>query len=366
MHKNVIAAAFGLLTALPLSAQTDIQHYVPGITPSGITYYLPTTNIRFVIEATRTTHHPGQYAMFAERFLDVKDATQVAYDTWTFDAVTPVAFGTPDPEQVFSIALNPKTSAPLVTITPDGILTAVNEEIEFPPILPTASVKAVATEQLNPNEFLTTDILRAASISKKAELTAEEIYDIRENRDLLAKGQADFNPADGEQLRLMLERLDRSERALTSLFVGTTTIEKHTFIIDFTPKAACESMPFFRFSKHLGLVDNDDLSGEPYFITLTDETTLVGAAASLAAAAQNVKPKKEIPDLRYRIPGRARIVLSNTTNKVIEFTAPVAQFGKIEHLGGDLFNKKFTTRVRLNPVTGNIEKIDIPDFQKSK
>ena len=35
----------------------------------------------------------------------------------------------------------------------------------------------------------------------------------------------------------------------------------------------------------------------------------------------------------------------------------IAQFGRIEHLGGDLFNKRFTTQVQLYSETGGIKKI---------
>ena len=36
----------------------------------------------------------------------------------------------------------------------------------------------------------------------------------------------------------------------------------------------------------------------------------------------------------------------------------LSQLGRIEHLGGDLFNKRFTTHVLLSPVTGGIQRID--------
>ena len=37
--------------------------------------------------------------------------------------------------------------------------------------------------------------------------------------------------------------------------------------------------------------------------------------------------------------------------------AMLSQLGRIEHLGGDLFNKRFTTHVLLSPVTGGIQRI---------
>lgn len=217
-----------------------------------------------------------------------------------------------------------------------------------------ASIAVIPTEQLNARDFLSTDVLHAASYAKKAELTAEEIFDIRESRDLLAKGQADFNPVDGTQLHLMLQRLDLQERALMTLFTGTVTKERHTFVVDYQPLAEESGKPLFRFSRYHGLVDNDDLSGEPYFVSVRNLTP------SLPSVPVAKKPKKEAEDLRYCVPGRGEVTLSNTLSPVLKVTLPLAQFGHIEHLGGELFDKKYTTTVRLNATTGNIEHIDIP------
>lgn len=357
MLRTILSLA--ALATLPLAAQTEVETYQPGLTPNGITYFLPKTAVRFVVKATRTTHHPGQYAKYAERFFGITDAPMTEYDVWALDEITPVVYGLPDETQAYTIALNPKTSAPLVTLTPDGLLLAVNAETTLPAPLPTASIEPVKSDNLKVSDYLTPDILRAGNVGKKAELTAEEIYDIRENRSLLSKGQADFNPTDGDQMRLMMEQLDKSETALMSLFTGTTTSTHYTYISDFVPNAVCTGAPFFRFSKHLGLVDNEDLSGEPYFLTLQNETTLPTVVDDPKA-----KSKKEANDLRYRVPGRGRIIINNTRENVTEFTLPIAQFGKIEHLGGDLFNKKYTTHVTLNAVTGNIEKIESDQVEK--
>ena len=61
------------------------------------------------------------------------------------------------------------------------------------------------------------DILSAGSSAKMAELCALEIYDIRDSKSLLNKGQADFMPKDGEQLRIMLANLETQENALMQL-----------------------------------------------------------------------------------------------------------------------------------------------------
>ena len=51
--------------------------------------------------------------------------------------------------------------------------------------------------------------------------------------------------------------------------------------------------------------------------------------------------------MRYMVPGRAEVKLCADNAELLSQTLPLAQFGRVEHLGGDLFNKKYTTRVTL-------------------
>ena len=43
----------------------------------------------------------------------------------------------------------------------------------------------------------------ASSTAKMAELVAKEIYNIRESKNALLRGQADNTPSDGAQLKIM-------------------------------------------------------------------------------------------------------------------------------------------------------------------
>ncbi|MBO4592899.1 MAG: DUF4831 family protein, partial [Bacteroidaceae bacterium] len=54
------AILFGLLlSALTGKAQTEVIKYTPGITSDGVVYYLPQTELKIAVTATRTTLHPG-------------------------------------------------------------------------------------------------------------------------------------------------------------------------------------------------------------------------------------------------------------------------------------------------------------------
>ena len=162
-------------------------------------------------------------------------------------------------------------------------------------------------------------------------------------------------PKDGEQLKLMLKSLDEQEQAFLSLFTGTTTKDVRTLALDFTPKGAMDASLLFRFSQYNGLVDKDDLAGEPYYITIK---TLQNLPAQ-ETPANPKKAKEPQEDLRYIVPGRAQLILHDRQGNVLSsLTTTLAQLGYVEHLGGELFNKRFTTRVFLSPTTGAILKIE--------
>ena len=99
-------------------------------------------------------------------------------------------------------------------LTEDGIVKSINvpysksnETKKAAPVIP-ATVKA------NPRDFLTEEILMASSTAKMAELVAKEIYNIRESKNALLRGQADNTPSDGAQLKIMLDNLNLQEEAL--------------------------------------------------------------------------------------------------------------------------------------------------------
>ena len=190
-------------------------------------------------------------------------------------------------------------------------------------------------------------------IKGMAELTANEIYDIRENRGLLTKGQADFMPKDGEQLKLMLSNLDTQEEGLLQLFKGSVTSETHVFAFDITPKNDIEKQVLFNFSKYLGIVDNDDPAGTPYYISVKDLKTL--PATDIEAKG---KQKENNTDIKYIVPSKAKVSVFTDQTEITSQTFAMAQFGNIENLGGELFNKKSTTHVQLSPSTGNISNIE--------
>ena len=347
---KLLALACTLSCSICSNAQTDVRDYQPGITEEGVTYFLPHTRLLISVTARKTTLTPGEYSAYAQKYLRLKNVPREVTEQWELLNVKIHPYGVADRNQAYTIKLNPKSAAPLVSLTPDGRLLAINTQAETEAPLPQPKVeKDNNTSRLNPNDFKTEEILAAGSTMKMAELAANEIYDIRENRSLLAKGQADFMPKDGTQLKMMMEQLDKQEAGLLMLFEGTKSSETHTFTFSYDPTSETGADVLFRFSKYFGPVSPDDLSGDPIYIKIKNITTTQAIAEE--------KKKKEEKDLRYIVPGKADVQIFDNQKQYAAMPVSIAQFGRVEHLGGDLFNKRFTTQVQLYSETGGIKKI---------
>lgn len=352
--KKILFTAGLLVFSAHLTAQTSVTEYKPGLTESGITYFLPQTRLHVTVTAQRTTYHPGEFCQYAERFLRINDVEKTERDEWELISVEVTPYGVADKTKAYTIQLKPKTSAPFVGLASDGRLLSINADIPKLKALSAPSVYKEKGTLLNPEEYKTEEIITAGSTLKMAELTANEIYDIRENRSLLSKGQAEFMPKDGEQLKLMLKTLDTQEEALLQLFKGTSSRETHVFTLDLFPEQELQRHVLFRFSKHLGLVDRENMAGEPVYITLKDLKSL---PAEVVVEEKKGK-KKEVLDVRYTLPGTAYVKIFTPERELLSLNLQLAQFGRVEHLGGELFNKKYTTHIIFSPETGGIVKLD--------
>ena len=359
----VLSPLTSYLSPLTSSAQTVSSFYQPGVTAEGAVYFLPKTAVRVTVEVEKTTYTPGDLCQYAERYLRLRDVSPTPSVGYRITAIRQEPVAVADTTKRYAVKFDPRTAATNVRLSPDGVLLGINTDEKkkegsnpsgqnvqqgyspstFPP----------STNKLNPRQFMSEDALAAGSTSKMAELIAQDIYEIRDSRNQLVRGQADNMPKDGEQLRLMLNQLDLQDRALTSLFAGTTVSDttRHTFLI--VPDSVIVRDILFRFSQKLGLVDADDLAGVPYYINIDDLSTVPAPAP--------VDPRKKlkpIDGIFVNIPGRLRATVSDGQQAIITSEFPAGQFGNVELLSGSLFNKRFTTRLWLNPLSGAIERLD--------
>lgn len=347
MRKGLIVA--GLLVSLSGIAQ-DVSTYTPGTMSEGVVYYLPKTEIELQVTATQVIYTPGEFCQYADRYLRLAGISSQPDKYWEINHIRVSSVGIPDPDNAYAIKLKDKSVASQVELTPEGVIKAINTTSPVEKI-PATKITDTAKKRIDPRSFMTEEILLAGSTAKMAELVAGEIYNIRESKNSLTRGQADYMPKDGAALKLMLDNLEEQEQAMTQMFTGTEDRTEKVFTIRIKPEANVKEKVAFRFSKKLGVLGVKNLSGEPFYVSIVNQEPLPPADS-------NGKEKKKVDGVIYNIPGKAQVTVYTPHKRYFEGELPITQFGTTECLIDNLFNKKVNTRVIFNPNTGGIVKID--------
>jgi hypothetical protein len=201
---------------------------------------------------------------------------------------------------------------------------------------------------------MTQEMLAAGSSIKMAELCAQEIYDIRDSKNALIRGEADNTPKDGAQLKLMLDQLDKQAAVLESLFSGTTQTDTEVFSLFYDPQQESDRDILFRFSQKLGVLDADNLAGEPVAASVKVLETIPTTVPSEEAAKKRAKMEHGV---YYNVPARTKISINYGGQEFVNMETPVAQFGVVEVLSNTLFDKKTTTQVTFFQATGGTKDV---------
>ena len=345
IKKGLLAIA--LLMAGYAQAQ-EVAPYTPGTLGEGVVYYLPKTQIEVQVTASKVSYTPGELCQYANRYLRMQNISAQPEEHWEIKSIHVNTIGVPDTAKVYAVKVKEKSVIPQMQLTDNGIIWAINtkapEEAKAAPEKPAEKAKRV-----DPRNFMTEEMLMAGSTNKMAELIAKEIYNIRESKNSLTRGQADYMPQDGAALKIMLQNLEEQEKALTEMFSGYTEHSEKTFTFYVDPKEEITNQVVCRFSTKLGIVNEKNLAGEPVYLSLTNENKLP------APASEEAKAKKKPEGIIYNIPGKGKVTVKTANKNYYTGKFSITQFGETEVL---LFNKKINTRVIFNPVTGGILKID--------
>lgn len=338
MYRKILTSCAILLASVATHAQEA-------------TYHLPKTAVKVSVLIEKTTFTPGDLAVYSQRYLKKKAEMTAAESYRIIDAKLSLA-AVPDTSRIYKARLENKLNIQKFDLSDDNILLAINAEgrraEQAEPF--EAAPQAPA---LDPYKYLDRDILSVGSKLKMAEMCADEIYEIRDSRNELTRGQADYMPKDGEQLSIMLSNLETQERAIRQLFEGVTLRDTTQVVLTYVPEKGREREILFRFSEHYGLVDADDLSGDPYYMVVEDLKSMPERIVE-----QGKKAPKDETGIWIALPGKVRVSMEDMTKQLsaIEFSA--AQFGEVENLNAPLFSKKVETRLVLNPYNGGIESIE--------
>ncbi|SEW26534.1 protein of unknown function [Prevotella sp. khp7] len=352
--RRFLSTLFVISCSLHVFSQTLVASYHPGVTSEGAIYYLPKTALRITVQVERSSFTPGEFCKYAERYLRMKDVITEPAINYSIITIQQEPVAVADTSKCYAIKFDARTSACNVRLSADGILLGINtdEKIATPWSSAINQKKNRRKELINPRSYLSEEILAAGSTAKMAELIAQEIYEIRESRNLLTRGQADYMPKDGEQLRLMLNKLEEQNLALTSLFTGVTVSDTTEYTFTITPNKDIENQILFRLSDKLGIVDADDLAGVPYYINIENLKTVPPVEVI-----DPKKKQKQANGVYVNIPGKLRSTISNVQGMMVSNEFPAGQFGNVELLSGALFNKRYTTHLQLHPISGAVEKL---------
>lgn len=313
----------------------------------GITYSLPATAIQVDVTARCTQVQAGPFAMYAEKFLGLKDVPMEDRTTWEVEQISMQSIAQADSSRTYHIAFSEKGALPTFYLSAENTLLAINHAPEVAPVLASTPVEPVQKLTFKPTDVMTSEMLKAGSKAKQAELCAEEIFSIRESRSELIRGEADNTPNDGKQLQLMLDNLSAQEEALLSLFIGKTAQSTHSHTYSYLPVKAVERELLFRFSRELGFVAPDDLAGAPYYVavSITEDNRL---------PAMDIKALKKLEKgIAFCVPGKAQIRLFNAAQTLAEGEMRMAQFGHVEQLPQMQFtDRKRPCAATFNPTTG--------------
>lgn len=360
-HKFFLCA--GMCVCMSLIAEAQIR-FIPK--PSGtsnalgVVYSLPVTTLKIDVEAIKVVEEAGPYALYAEKYLGVKEVVMNSKVYYELGAIATSITGLPDQTRTYMVEVG-KLSIPRIQLTSEGVMVGFNlsgEREQTAAPAKTTPTAAVAGPEL---KITSEDLLMANSTSKMAEVVAQQIYRLRESRTDILTGDAENMPSDGEALKLMLKTLEDEEKQLVAQFVGKVTRSSSVKTLFYEPGEDVVKGILFRFSAFNGVVDKEDLSGEPIYLNLQGDRY---EPRPLSEKDQK-KLDKEISSgklgMPYIVPGEASVeIYNNKTKTLSKGKFLVAQYGELNYLPLALFNpgkNEKLVKLELYPETGAIKEI---------
>ena len=354
-HLSILLAAFAASAiGMQAPAQTTQRFTASKANEYGLVYSLPLTELDVTIETQHTKRTPGEFHNYARRHLAINDAITEASTTVELKSVTITPRGVGNPDNRWLVQFK-SGSTPFVILTGDEIPLAVNTETTAEPDLPSLPeaqpAKPTILETDIARQAMTQDMIRSSSTSKRAELAAARIFELRDTRSELLSGEADNPPADGQAMQLVLDNLAGQEAALTAMFAGTeqtwTTVRTVTVRPD---SMGLENEVIARVSPFDGVIDADNLAGAP--VVLTVKTVERGQLPVNEKGEAKRFPKG---GFAYQIPGTAKVIVNFDGREVASQTVSLAQLGVTFGLDPSLFtDKKAPSMLRLDPATGAV------------
>lgn len=333
--------------------------YIPesSVVPANtLTYTLPKTVLRVEVETEKMVCKPGPFFNYSERYLNVTNVVTEEKETWQIKSIRVAPVGVADKSRRFGITTTGAAAMPNISMTEDGVLLGVN-------INPVAASEAVSKE-FGGDDVLAKNItfdsvpllekqLKTTSLAMMAESVANHIYKLRKRQLKLIGFEYEHHPSDGTAMKYSIEELKKQEEIFTEMFVGKC--EKQTIVqsFDIVPDSvSMSSSVLFRFSRQLGLVSKEDLSGSPvYYEYVTAKRRNVNASGL------NTSLEKDMSyGLFYSQPAQIDFKLIHENRVVLEQPFSIAQLGSVTYLPVESIMKPNVV-IMLDPATGALKRI---------
>lgn len=315
---------------------------------STLIYSLPKTELVINVTVEKVTENPGQFYQYSERYLATSDVITSKKTYYRLKSLNVTPRTLPDKERTFTIIPAKKSITSSLSVTDDGILSGINT----PPAQINREMKIIRKEgaEVKPTQKLlplNEEYMLAGSVAKMAEGVAKQIYSIRENRIDLLAGDVEYMPTDGASMKTMIEQMNQQEEELSKLFLGTTVVEELTQEMTYTPTSAVKDEVVFRFSEFQGLVAADDLSGVPYYISISYEPV---------KTVVDEKKKKAKEEVFSIIPVLADVVFDNGEKVFFQKTMTIPQLGILMPIPLETMDRY--SRAFVSPETGRLLSVE--------
>lgn len=317
---------------------------------SVLVYSLPKTEFCFEITVEKITEKPGMFYRYSERYLATNNVITQEKTSYRLIDIKATPNAVADANRTFSFVPTKKSASAHLNVNSDGILCGVNVAATPECKVACCKSKNATTETIRPSLLpLGEEYMMAGSEAKLAEGAAKQIYRIRESRLGILTADMEKLPADGDSFASTMGGLARMEKELTELFIGKVTKEIQTQRIYLTPTAAINNEILFRLSAFKGIVATTDLSGAPYYITLTPATVVLAPA--------NPKAKKTPADLHYILPATSVLTIGDGVSTFYKNSFDIPQLGAVIPLANDML-KNPKTKVKIDSQTGRLLSVE--------
>ncbi|MCF0163874.1 MAG: DUF4831 family protein [Bacteroidales bacterium] len=310
-----------------------------------VIYSLPSTTVSLTVEAEKESFIAGPYAKYAAKYMGA-DARMEDAVTYTLKSITMVPYIEADQSTRIAINLGGRNipAANFLQMCSQGLIvlsdgyTGKSEAWRFPSIAgndhfagkdvegnltsaTTTLYKTVNTGEGFKKVSVSQSQVVEKSLEKKAQETADAIFNLRRKRVEIITGDTDATFS-GEALSAAIAEISRLEQEYLSLFYGISEYSTQKMNFDVTPKADNSRQMYvaFRISDTEGLLPATAVSGRPILLELAVD-------AMPAVDTKGVSSSKG-GEVQYRVPATATAKVVDAGVVMLQTRIPVYQLGK--------------------------------------